>query len=107
MVSVQVGLVVWAGLTLAYNTPWGWVVQDRIGGDLGLVASFAGLARSHWTILDWFKMLGNWIDAAHAVDNGCAIAAAILRVLGDESDSQVTVFPDRMRFPPSICSSDP
>lgn len=65
-------LAIWAGLTLAYNTPWGWLIQDRIAETLadwwrqvrvnlipGLIAVF----------IDWFHRLVNWVERGlYAVD---------------------------------------
>ena len=66
------GIWIWAGLTLAYNTPWGWVAQDRITEALSdwwrivRVNLVPGLVA---TIIDWFKMLANWIERQlYAVD---------------------------------------
>ncbi len=66
------GWAMWAGLTLVYNTPWGWVIQDRITEAISdwwrIVRTnlIPGLLR---TIIDLFKMLGNWIERQlYAVD---------------------------------------
>lgn len=66
------GWAMWAGLTLVYNTPWGWVIQDRITEAISdwwrivhtnLIPGLLG------TIIDWFRSLGNWIERQlYAVD---------------------------------------
>ena len=60
------GIWIWACLTLAYNTPWGWVIQDRIAeavSDWWRVVRVNLLPGLIATIIDWFTMLANWIDA--------------------------------------------
>jgi len=66
------GVWIWAVLTLAYNTPWGWVVQDRVAE---AVSDWWRLVRVNLipgliaTIIDWFKMLANWVERQlYAVD---------------------------------------
>jgi hypothetical protein len=66
------GVWIWAALTLAYNTPWGWVVQDRVAEAISdwwrivRVNLIPGLIA---TIIDWFKMLANWVERQlYAVD---------------------------------------
>ncbi len=65
-------VLILVSLTIAYNTPWGWMIQDRIAEAIadgwrrirvnlipGLIAVF----------IDWFHRLANWIEAGlHAVD---------------------------------------
>jgi hypothetical protein len=66
------GWAVWAALTIAYNTPWGWVLQDRIAERLSdwwrvvRVNLLLGLVA---TIIDWFRRLANWFERKlYAVD---------------------------------------
>jgi len=66
------GVWIWAALTIAYNTPWGWVVQDRVAE---AVSDWWRLVRVNLipgliaTIIDWFKMLANWVERQlYAVD---------------------------------------
>jgi hypothetical protein len=66
------GIWIWAGLTIAYSTPWGWVVQDRAAE---AVSDWWRLVRVNLipgliaTIIDWFKMLANWVERQlYAVD---------------------------------------
>ncbi|VTT99399.1 Uncharacterized protein OS=Isosphaera pallida (strain ATCC 43644 / DSM 9630 / IS1B) GN=Isop_2506 PE=4 SV=1 [Gemmataceae bacterium] len=66
------GWAVWAALTLAYNTPWGWVAQDRVAEAVSdwwrviRVNLIPGLVA---TIIDWFRRLGNWVERKlYAVD---------------------------------------
>src|SRR5262249_48357096 len=65
-------IIFWSVLTLAYNTPWGWVVQDHIvekvsdAWRLLRVNLLPGLIA---TFIDWFKMLSNWFERQlYAVD---------------------------------------
>lgn len=66
------GWAIWAGLTLAYNTPWGWVVQDRVAeavSDWWRVVRVNLIPGLVATLLDWFRRLGNWIEQKfYAVD---------------------------------------
>jgi hypothetical protein len=66
------GWLIWAVLTLAYNTPWGWVVQDRVAeaiSDWWRVVRVNLLPGLVQTILDWFRMLANWVERKlYAVD---------------------------------------
>lgn len=66
------GWAIWAGLTIAYNTPWGWVLQDRIAeavSDWWRVVRVNLIPGLIVTILVWFRMLGNWIERRlYAVD---------------------------------------
>ena len=70
--SSKWGIWIWAGLTLAYNTPWGWVVQDRIAeavSDWWRVVRVNLMPGLIATIIDWFTMLANWIERQlYAVD---------------------------------------
>jgi hypothetical protein len=66
------GVWIWAGLTVTYNTPWGWVVQDRLAE---AVSDWWRLVRVNLipgliaTIIDWFKSLANWVERQlYAVD---------------------------------------
>jgi hypothetical protein len=66
------GWAIWACLTLAYNTPWGWVIQDRIAE---AISDWWRIVRTNLipgllgTIIDWFRLLGNWIERQlYAVD---------------------------------------
>jgi hypothetical protein len=69
---LQWGWAVWAVLTLAYNTPWGWVIQDRVAeaiSDWWRVVRVNLLPGLLSTIIDWFRMLANWIERQlYAVD---------------------------------------
>ncbi|GIW84385.1 MAG: hypothetical protein KatS3mg107_0045 [Gemmataceae bacterium] len=65
-------MVIWAGLTIAYNTPWGWVIQDRIAEALAdwwrqvRVNLLPGLIS---VFIDWFHRLVNWVERGlYAVD---------------------------------------
>jgi hypothetical protein len=65
-------MVIWAGLTIAYNTPWGWVIQDRIAEALAdwwrqvRVNLIPGLIT---VFIDWFHRLVNWVERGlYAVD---------------------------------------
>jgi hypothetical protein len=65
-------MVIWAGLTIAYNTPWGWVIQDRIAEALAdwwrqvRVNLIPGLIS---VFIDWFHRLVNWVERGlYAVD---------------------------------------
>jgi len=65
------GVLIWAGLTLAYNL-WGPVLQDRIAEAISdwwrlvRVNLLPGLIA---TIIDWFRMLANWVERQlYAVD---------------------------------------
>jgi hypothetical protein len=66
------GWAIWAGLTIAYNTPWGRVIQDRIAAaisDWWRIVSVNLLPGLIQTIIDWFRMLANWIERKlYAVD---------------------------------------
>jgi hypothetical protein len=69
---LQWGWLIWAVLTVAYNTPWGWVIQDRVTEALSdwwrvvRVNLLPGLVQ---TIIDWFRMLANWVERQlYAVD---------------------------------------
>lgn len=64
--------VIWGAITLAYNTPWGWLLQDRIAEALAdwwrrvRVNLLPGLLA---TLIDWFQRLANWLERAlYAVD---------------------------------------
>jgi hypothetical protein len=61
-----------AGLTLAYNTPWGWVIQDRIAeaiSDWWRVIRVNLLPGLVATIIDWFRTLVGWVERQlYAVD---------------------------------------
>jgi hypothetical protein len=63
---------IWAGLTIAYNTPWGWVLQDRIAeaiSDWWRVVRVNLIPGLIATIIDWFRTLVNWIERQlYAVD---------------------------------------
>lgn len=66
------GWTVFVALLLAYNTPWGWVIQDRIAERL---SDWWRLVRTNFIpgligeILDLFRMLANWIERQlYAVD---------------------------------------
>jgi hypothetical protein len=69
---VQKGWPVWAVLTLAYNTRWGWLIQDRLAQaiwDWWRVVRTNLIPGIIATIVDWFRMLGNWIERRlYAVD---------------------------------------
>jgi hypothetical protein len=63
---------IWAALTIAYNTPWGWVIQDWVAEKVSdwwrvvRVNLIPGLIAA---IIDWFKMLANWVERQlYAVD---------------------------------------
>jgi hypothetical protein len=78
----------WAALTLAYNTPWGWVIQDRI---TEFVSDWWRRIRVNFipgliaTLIDWFKMLGNWVERQlYAVDEW-------LRFRGGDSQGSLAV----------------
>ena len=65
-------IVIWAGLTIAYNTPWGWLIQDRIAEAL---ADWWRLVRVNLipglisVFIDWFHRLINWVERGlYAVD---------------------------------------
>lgn len=65
-------MVIWVGLTIAYSTPWGWVIQDRIAEALTdwwrqvRVNLIPGLIT---VIIDWFHRLVNWVERGlYAVD---------------------------------------
>jgi hypothetical protein len=82
------GIWIWAALTIAYNTPWGWVVQDRVAE---AVSDWWRLVRVNLipgliaTIIDWFKMLANWVERRlYAVDEW-------LRFRGGDSQSSLAV----------------
>jgi hypothetical protein len=64
--------VLWASLSVAYNTPWGWVVQDRIAeylSDWWRVVRVNLLLGLVATIIDWFRRLANWFERRlYAVD---------------------------------------
>lgn len=84
----QWGVWMWAALTIAYNTPWGWVVQDRVAE---AVSDWWRLVRVNLipgliaTIIDWFKMLANWVERQlYAVDEW-------LRFRGGDSQSSLAV----------------
>ncbi|MBA4189174.1 MAG: hypothetical protein C0467_14345 [Planctomycetaceae bacterium] len=66
------GWAFWAGLTLAYNTPWGWVLQDHIAeavSDWWRVVRVNLIPGILATIMDWFRRLGNWVERClYAVD---------------------------------------
>jgi hypothetical protein len=66
------GWLIWAVLTVAYNTPWGWVVQDRVAeaiSDWWRVVRVNLLPGLLQTIIDWFRMLANWVERKlYAVD---------------------------------------
>lgn len=82
------GWLLFAVLAAAYNTPHGWVIQDRIAEALsdwwrivrvnlipGLIATF----------IDWFKMLANWFERQlYAVDEW-------MRFRGGDSGSSIVV----------------
>lgn len=59
------GLACFAVLTAFYNTPYGWLFQDRIAEALSdwwrivRVNLIPGLIQ---TVLDWFRMLANWVE---------------------------------------------
>ena len=82
------GIWIWAGLTLAYNTPWGWVIQDRIAeaiSDWWRVVRVNLLPGLISTIIDWFSMLANWIERQlYAVDEW-------LRYRGGDSNSSLAL----------------
>ena len=66
------GPFIWAALTIAYNTPWGWVIQDRVAEAVSdwwrmiRVNLIPGLIA---TIIDWFRALANWVERKlYAVD---------------------------------------
>ena len=66
------GWTVFVALLIAYNTPWGWLVQDRIAEALSdwwrrvRVNFLPGLLAA---IVDTFRMLANWIERQlYAVD---------------------------------------
>ncbi len=69
---LQWGWALWAIFTLAYNTPWGWVIQDKIAeavSDWWRVIRVNLLPGLITAIIDWFRMLGNWIERQlYAVD---------------------------------------
>jgi hypothetical protein len=82
------GIWIWAALTVAYNTPWGWVVQDRV---TEAISDWWRLVRVNLipgliaTIIDWFKMLANWVERRlYAVDEW-------LRFRGGDSQSSLAV----------------
>ncbi|MCE9561008.1 MAG: hypothetical protein K8U57_03030 [Planctomycetes bacterium] len=82
------GWAIWAGLTLFYNTPWGWVIQDRIAEQVSdwwrvvrvnLIPGFIA------TIIDLFRRLGNWIERRfYSVDER-------LRFRGGDSQGSLVV----------------
>ncbi len=81
-------VVFWGVLTLAYNTPWGWVIQDRIAE---VVSDWWRMVRVNLlpgliaTIIDWFKMLANWVERQlYAVDEW-------LRFRGGDSQSSLAM----------------
>ncbi|MDY3553711.1 hypothetical protein R5W24_002824 [Gemmata sp. JC717] len=59
------GLTLFAVLTVAHNTPYGWLVQERVAETLSdwwrqvRVNLLPGLIE---TLIDWFRMLGNWVE---------------------------------------------
>ncbi len=63
---------IWAGLTVAYNTPWGWILQDRIAesvSDWWRVVRVNLLPGLLATIIDWFRSLASWVERQlYAVD---------------------------------------
>ena len=68
----RLGWAIPAALVLAYNTPWGWVVQDRVaesvadGWRVVRVNLIPGLIG--W-VLDLFRAIANWIERRlYAVD---------------------------------------
>ena len=82
------GWAVWAVLTLAYNTPWGWVVQDRVAeavSDWWRVVRVNLLPGLFQTIIDLFRRLANWIERRlYAVDEW-------FRFRGGDSKSSIVV----------------
>ncbi|MBA4064773.1 MAG: hypothetical protein C0501_13875 [Isosphaera sp.] len=82
------GWAVWAGLTVAYNTPWGWVAQDRLAEMLSdwwrvvRVNLIPGLIA---TVVDWCRALANWVERRlYAVDER-------LRFRGGDSGGSLAV----------------
>jgi len=82
------GWVFWATLTLVYNTPWGWLIQDRIAEALSdwwrvvRVNLLPGLLA--W-LFDLFRRLGNFVERQlYAVDEW-------LRYRGGDSQGSLAV----------------
>ncbi|MCS7020985.1 MAG: alanine and proline-rich secreted protein Apa [Gemmataceae bacterium] len=80
--------VIWAGMTLAYNTPWGWLIQDRIAEALAdwwrrvRATLLPGLIA---VVIDWFHRLVNWVERGlYAVDEW-------LRYRGGDSRAMLAV----------------
>lgn len=92
---VRWGWTIWAGLTLAYNTPWGWVLQDHVAeavSDWWRVVRVNLIPGIIGTFVDWFRRLGNWLERRlYAVDErlrfrggdtqGSLVAKALLGLL--------------------------
>ncbi|AWM37945.1 hypothetical protein [Gemmata obscuriglobus] len=59
------GAALFATLTAAHNTPYGWLVQERVAETLAdwwrqvRVNLLPGLIE---TLIDWFRMLANWVE---------------------------------------------
>ncbi len=66
------GWACFVGLALIYNTPQGWVFQDRIAeamSDWWRVVRTNLIPGLIATVLDWFRMLANWVERQlYAVD---------------------------------------
>ena len=82
------GWVFWVILTFSYNSPWTWVLQDRLAET---VSDWWRIVRANLlpgligTIVDWFKRLGNWFERQlYAVDEW-------LRFRGGDSERSFTV----------------
>ncbi len=66
------GWLIWAVLTIGYNTPWGWGLQDQIAeavSDWWRVVRVNLIPGIIATIIDWFRALANWFERQlYAVD---------------------------------------